>query len=754
MKNRIRPSKKLISSVALVALCVQSVLAATYEYRQYKEGLTVVTEPRAESETGGQTPGLLEWSTQALNFSATRVGQRSASLGIAVFNTGGTAVFLGSPTVSGPFEVTHNCPGYLAPGQGCTYGVVFVPQTTGAVTGEVRISTEVGLRTIALNATGVDVGLQVDVGSVNFPATQVGQRSATQTIRVLNQGNIVAESLSVSISKDFEIQSTSCSPELAPGASCDILVSFAPTQSGARTGTLSIAAAGVAPLNVALSGLAAQASASVSATALSFDETVVGRSSAPKSVLVYNAGVGPLQLGSASISGPFVVSHNCPAQLLPGNSCAYSISFTPLAMGAAQGELVLDIEGERTVVALSGQAVQAILTLDAQVYDFSSVQRGQASEVRGITVANNGNIRATDVTVQATGPFTVVRNGCPATLEAGQSCTLDVRFGPTAASTYVASLNVTAGDGAQGDSAYLAGVGTERTFTGNIAFGNVEVGARQVATVVNINNNTSAWMQVGKPQLSGPFAALGAACENAFLAPGESCSLQVEFRPSTAGAYSTTYTLQSAFGEVTLSLSGTGTKAVLSITPTAVSFGPTSVGSSASVRVMLTNIGTATARDIAANISTAFGVSGSNCPANLAPGAACTFEVVFSPTQTRAYAGQLTVWASNADAVVLPLSGDGAFNWVFANTPINGTSASRSLNVTNPASTAVGFGSLTVSGPFVVTANTCSAGVPAGGACTVSVAFRPTATGPATGLMTLVLSTGTFYANLSGTGTP
>ena len=60
----------------------------------------------------------------------------------------------------------------------------------------------------------------------------------------------------LTITGDFSVYKNGCAKPLMPGVSCNIVVSFTPTQTGTRTGTLTIFDnAGNSPQTVSLSGV-------------------------------------------------------------------------------------------------------------------------------------------------------------------------------------------------------------------------------------------------------------------------------------------------------------------------------------------------------------------------------------------------------------------------------------------------------------------------------------------------------------------
>jgi hypothetical protein len=90
----------------------------------------------------------------------------------------------------------------------------------------------------------------------------------------------------------------------------------------------------------------------------------------------------------------------------------------------------------------------------------------------------------------------------------------------------------------------------------------------------------------------------------------------------------------------------------------------------------------------------------------------------------------------------------------FGSETAGSTTAAQSVTVTNSGSAAAAISSVSASGPFAET-NTCGSTLAAGASCTASVTFTPTATGSASGTLT-VASNATdtsLTVALSGTGT-
>jgi hypothetical protein len=152
-----------------------------------------------------------------------------------------------------------------------------------------------------------------------------------------------------------------------------------------------------------------------------------------------------------------------------------------------------------------------------------------------------------------------------------------------------------------------------------------------------------------------------------------------------------------------------------------------------------------------------------NCSGQMvATGATCTFNVSFAPTKTGARSGQLTIFANiPGGQATVSLSGTGTpaaavvltpLTLTFPATLVNQTAASQIITVANTGANPATLSTPTITGDFAVAASTCTATLASQTACSLAIAFTPTAGGTRTGVLTVTDSAGTQTAQLSGTG--
>jgi hypothetical protein len=108
--------------------------------------------------------------------------------------------------------------------------------------------------TFAISITTPAPLLELSPTSINFPATVVGSTSPEQDTTLTNSGTAAASISGIAISGvnpvDF-VETNNCPATLAAGASCTILTSFVPHNTGSSSATLQVNGAGA---SVALSG--------------------------------------------------------------------------------------------------------------------------------------------------------------------------------------------------------------------------------------------------------------------------------------------------------------------------------------------------------------------------------------------------------------------------------------------------------------------------------------------------------------------
>jgi hypothetical protein len=204
---------------------------------------------------------------------------------------------------------------------------------------------------------------------------------------------------------------------------------------------------------------------SVSPGALSYANQNIGTSSSSQAVTITNIGGTTLNFSGISTSGPFAETDNCQPSLQAGASCTVNVSFVPTVAGAASGQLTLNDDsgnlGGSQAVTLSGTGtIPQLLSVSPATITLSSDGIGDDSS-QTVTISNGSGAAVGIAGIAMSGdPSFTQTNTCGSTLSAGATCTVTIRFSPTANSGYFAStLIVTEISGAQETAAVTGIVG-------------------------------------------------------------------------------------------------------------------------------------------------------------------------------------------------------------------------------------------------------------------------------------------------------
>ena len=429
----------------------------------------------------------------------------------------------------------------------------------------------------------------------------------------------------------------------------------------------------------------------------------------------------------------------------------------PANAGATEGWVAgdyLSVSGTTTptrIISLSGNL------------DFGVVEVGSSAQ-RTLTIANTGNSTLTVSSISYPSGFSGSWSG---TIAAGNSQNVTVTFSPNGGiGPYAGTVTVNSDKTSGGNTIFASGTGGLTptriiSLSGNLAFGNVTVGASAQSTlnIANTGNSTLTVSSISYPSgFSGSWSGT--------IAAGSSQNVTVTFSPSAATSYGGTVTVNSdkTSGVNTIAASGTGTAAptrIISLSGN-LAFGNVTVGSSAQSTLTIANNGNSTMT--VSSISYPSGFSGNWSSGTIAAGGSQNVTVTFSPSAAISYGGTVTVNANQTSGGntiaaagtgtitptrIISLSGDLAFGSV-----VVGSSAQRTLTIANNGNSTLTVSS--ISYPSGFSGNWSSGTIPAGGSQNVTVTFSPSSAISYGGTVT-VNSDKTSGANTiaaSGTGTP
>ena len=496
--------------------------------------------------------------------------------------------------------------------------------------------------------------------SAAFGSEQVGVTSAAQTFTLTNNQSSGLSISSVGTSGDFA-QTNNCGSSLASATSCTIQVTFTPTTTGSRQGTLTVSDnASNSPQTASLTGTGLASALTFTPTSLIFSAQTAGTTSAAQSTTVSNIGSTPFTINTVMASGDYAQTNTCAgATLQPSGSCKITVTFSPPLIGSIPGEVTVNSSLPTTpsLLNLSGTGEPPI-SISTSAIAFGNVAVGTTSPSRTVTLKNNGS-SSLNLTLVASGDFSAVASGtipCGATLAGASRCTFSVSFTPTAPGTVRGGVTVTYNGIFSPQVVSLSGTGTGGS-AGPLTFSlktldipATVINATSPAHSVTVTNSSATAVNISGIVASGDYSlsTTKTPCGGA-LAAAASCTVAVKFTPTLPGniSGSVTFTDNASVNTQILPISGIAVLPV-SFSPPSLTFNAQSVGTTSPAQAVTLTNNESTAlvlQSIVASGDFVLSTTGSNpCSLESVPAmGSCTIGIAFSPTSTGTINGVLTV---------------------------------------------------------------------------------------------------------------
>ncbi|MFN8537727.1 MAG: choice-of-anchor D domain-containing protein [Thermomicrobiales bacterium] len=724
-------------------------------------GVGTVSSSVRGNSVATPTPAV-SFSPAVVNFGNVPLATSVAAT-VTMTNTGNAPLVISSFTPAGAaFTVSGNgCTASvtLNPGQSCSFAVTYVPAGVGPASGSASIASNVPGSPHVVNFSGFGVSsvIAFTPPPVNFGQVAVGSGSTLGLLVTNTGGGPITISSATVPAGPFSIVGNTCGTlTLAPNASCVLDVKFQPVGVGYVFETLTLATS-AGNFTTVLDGTginAPLAAITIDPGAIAFGNVPVGNT-VSQLVTVSNTGTAPLNLGVVAIAGSgFGLSGNgCNNQILnPGQNCTFTVTFTP-ALGLNTGSVTVPSSVGSPTIALSGNGVSSVLSFAPNPLDFGNVTVGTSSTL-GVLVTNTGGAPVAITAVGGpSGDFALVSTTCVATLAPGDSCSVVVRYTPSAPGADVDSIDLTVtgvgtvSSGIVGNGV-VAPVPTVTIQPTSLDFGDVQIGTTSPALPLTVTNTGSAPLNISTLGTGNAAFVLSAnGCAGATLQPGESCVVGVTFTPAAVGQTTSVLQINDNAGGVAtsqfVSLTGNGISAGLAVTPGSLDFGNQQVNTSSAVQtVTVTNVGLGTITISAVTPAGTFSTFADTCTGQtLGSGDSCTVGVRFNPNAVGQATGTLTFTTTGPDPIV-SLVGVG-ISAQLSVTPGSLDFGPHQLGTSTPAQTVtvknIGTGSVTITATalagsdptnFEITGNSCQPSgndvtLAAGQECTISVRFTP-----------------------------
>jgi hypothetical protein len=324
---------------------------------------------------------------------------------------------------------------------------------------------------VNFSSTAVAPVVQLSPTSLSFGSLAVGSSSASQAVTLKNIGTASLSLTSITFAGtnpgDFA-QTNNCSSSLAVNASCTVNVTFKPTATGTRSGSLRFTDnASGSPQSVSLTGTGTGPMASLSVTSITFPVIVNFTTSAAQTVTLRNTGTSTLNISSIAVTGTnaadfAISSQTCGTTLTAGSTCTVSVTFRPQASGARSASLAFSDNafGSPQTVALGGTGT--MVTVGPTTLTFSLQAVGTTSAAKTVTLTNAGPSSLSISSISFTGTNATdfsQTNTCGSSLASGGNCTISVEFTPRGRGARRATLRIADSDPTSPQQITLSGSG-------------------------------------------------------------------------------------------------------------------------------------------------------------------------------------------------------------------------------------------------------------------------------------------------------
>lgn len=534
--------------------------------------------------------------------------------------------------------------------------------------------------------------------------------SAPQAVTVRNSGSASLSMKGFATSGDFS-QTNDCPvppSTLTAGSSCTMQVRFSPNVVGEISGAVTITDTGFGtPHVLALSGTGLPPVGFSSAN-LDFGTLAVNTTSASKSITLTNNQTVALNISGITASGGYNVPTNtCSSPLAAGQSCIINVTFHPTVAGTVPGALTVatDASPGTQPVALAGSgsgSASSNVDLSPASLSFGKHEAGTVSGGKTVMLTNNGGSSLTIQNIRVSGGYESTDN-CSGSVGAGNSCTITVKFNPSADFAnvdYPGALSVFDSDASSPQVVGLSGTGVQPVITSptTIDFGTFDsdsTPATRSVTVTNVHNAAEDLAIVS----SGHFDLSSNNCP-ASLGSGNHCAAEITFSSASkpgvqTGAMTISPSSTSFLSPTVVNLSVCATQVLVS--PRTFNFGAVALGSTGTAHTTIANAGPDMNISGISITGTNFGdftISNNSCGTTLVSSNACTLDVTYSPQASGARSAALNVSDDGACSPQLQtLSGGssaGPFKLYIANPGIDGLGSVASNPLGNDCGTANG----------------------------------------------------------------
>ena len=378
---------------------------------------------------------------QAVTLTATVTGQSFTPTGTVTFADNGVALSSGALDNTGKASFTTSFNGGNFP-----LSASYLGDSTYAASNSATVK-------LVVNPL-----LSLVPSSLFFGTQLLATPSAQGTITLTNNSGSPLTISSIAVAganSDFGVNhNCPISPNtVAAGNGCTIHATFTPQAAGPRKSSISIGDnSGSGVQTILLTGVGTAIGTVPSS--LNFNSQQVGTPSTSKPVVITNQGGTAVNLWQITFvgasAGDFSQSNTstCGNSLGAGANCTVNVIFTPAAAGSRAASLVIsdDGGGSPQAITLAGTGTSGpVARLSTAAVIFGEQAVGSSSQGEMVVLANAGDRPLAVGSITVTGASRrdfAQSNTCGSSLAPGASCTIAIRFTPSAAGTRTAVITV------------------------------------------------------------------------------------------------------------------------------------------------------------------------------------------------------------------------------------------------------------------------------------------------------------------------
>jgi phospholipase C len=291
-----------------------------------------------------------------------------------------------------------------------------------------------------------------------FGGQVVGTPSPATAVTMTNIRSTSVTVTNIATTGDFS-QTNNCTT-LGVGASCTINVTFNPTQSGARTGTMTITDTDPSsPQVVNLQGTGSEVGLSPSVYPGIVFPTVQENSKSSRTVTLTNSGSSAVTINGISAVGTnFFAKNTCGKSVPAGGNCTITVSMMPTVSGLTYGNLVVKTSDPASPQNVLLQGVGTAVSVKPTKMNFGNVVVGITSAAQTATLKNSGKTTLTFASIVASANYAET-DDCLAGVPGGGECTINVTFTPTTTGSLPGTITIVDNDGTSPQTLSLTGTG-------------------------------------------------------------------------------------------------------------------------------------------------------------------------------------------------------------------------------------------------------------------------------------------------------